>query len=99
MNGAMNQAINQAMNPARHAGRAEIDQAIAAMLDEYRNNDWMLNEHWPLNEPHVRLMIADVMARFTPGPDGATARCRVLQWLHKFPVQPPRLSRYRYRRL
>ncbi|MBC8030782.1 MAG: methyltransferase domain-containing protein [Pyrinomonadaceae bacterium] len=46
-----------------------IDQAIAAMLDEYRGNDWMLNEHWPLNEPHVRLMIADVMARFPPGPN------------------------------
>lgn len=37
------------------------------MLDQYRDNSWMLNEHWPLNEPHVRLMIADVMARFPPG--------------------------------
>jgi len=48
--------------------QAVVNQAIAAMLDEFRGNDWMLNEHWPLNEPHVRMMIADVMARFPPGP-------------------------------
>jgi len=37
------------------------------MLDRYRDNDWMINEHWPLNEPHVRLMMTDILARFTPG--------------------------------
>lgn len=36
------------------------------MLDYYRGNDWMLNEHWPLNEPHVRLMLRDIMSRFPP---------------------------------
>ncbi len=46
---------------------AEIERAISAMLNEYRDNEWMLNEHWPLNEPHVRLMIADVSARYPPG--------------------------------
>lgn len=49
--------------------QAAVDQAIAAMLAEFRGNDWMLDEHWPLNEPHVRMMIADVMARFPPGPN------------------------------
>jgi 2-polyprenyl-3-methyl-5-hydroxy-6-metoxy-1,4-benzoquinol methylase len=47
---------------------AEIERAIASMRHEYRENYWMLDEHWPLNEPHVRLMIADVMSRFPPGP-------------------------------
>lgn len=41
-----------------------IERAIAAMLHEFRDNEWMLDEYWPLNEPHVRLMIADVIARF-----------------------------------
>ena len=57
------------MNRRNHNGGAEVERAIAAMLDEYRGNDWMLTEHWPLNEPHVRLMIADTMARFPPGPN------------------------------
>lgn len=52
----------------RNGVGGEIEDAIAAMLNEYRDNEWMLNEHWPLNEPHVRLMIADVTARFPPGP-------------------------------
>ncbi len=55
------------MSTVRESG--EIERAIGAMLNEFSNNEWMLNEHWPLNEPHVRLMIADVMARFPPGPD------------------------------
>ena len=45
---------------------AEIERAVAAMRQEFSDNEWMLDEHWPLNEPHVRLMIADVMARFPP---------------------------------
>lgn len=57
------------MSRARATTQPEIEQAIAAMRYEYRQNDWMLNEHWPLNEPHVRLMIADAMARFPPGAD------------------------------
>jgi 2-polyprenyl-3-methyl-5-hydroxy-6-metoxy-1,4-benzoquinol methylase len=44
-----------------------IERAIAAMLKEYSDNDWLVNEHWPLNEPHVRLMISDTLARFPPG--------------------------------
>ncbi len=51
------------------AVQPDIEQAIAAMCHEYRDNDWMLNEHWPLNEPHVRLMISDVMAHCPPRPD------------------------------
>jgi 2-polyprenyl-3-methyl-5-hydroxy-6-metoxy-1,4-benzoquinol methylase len=46
-----------------------IEEAIAAMLAEYGDNDWMLKEHWPLNEPHVRLMVSDVLARIAPGTD------------------------------
>jgi 2-polyprenyl-3-methyl-5-hydroxy-6-metoxy-1,4-benzoquinol methylase len=45
-----------------------IERAIAAMRQEFRDNEWMLDEHWPLNEPHVRLMISDVLERFPPGP-------------------------------
>src|ERR1043165_9470613 len=41
----------------------EVGRAVAAMLHEYRHNPWMLDEHWPLNEPHVSLMIAAVLAR------------------------------------
>jgi 2-polyprenyl-3-methyl-5-hydroxy-6-metoxy-1,4-benzoquinol methylase len=54
---------------ASAAMQPDIEQAIAVMRHEYRDNDWMLNEHWPLNEPHVRLMVSDVMARFPPRPD------------------------------
>ncbi len=43
---------------------SEVERAISAMRDKYRENVWMLDEHWPLNEPHVRLMIADVIKRF-----------------------------------
>ena len=25
----------------------EVERAIAAMLDEFRDNEWMLVEHWP----------------------------------------------------
>ncbi len=57
------------MNRANRNEANDIDRAIAAMLNEYRGNDWMLGEHWPLNEPHVRLMIADTMGRFPPGPN------------------------------
>jgi 2-polyprenyl-3-methyl-5-hydroxy-6-metoxy-1,4-benzoquinol methylase len=47
---------------------AVIEQAIAAMLEEFGDNDWLINEHWPLNEPHVRLMISDLVTRFPPRP-------------------------------
>lgn len=46
-----------------------IERSIGAMLDEYSDNLWLVNEHWPLNEPHVRLMISDILRRFPPGPD------------------------------
>lgn len=42
------------------------------MLDRYQGNAWMLTEHWPLNEPHVRLMITDIMTRFPPHSQGAS---------------------------
>jgi 2-polyprenyl-3-methyl-5-hydroxy-6-metoxy-1,4-benzoquinol methylase len=47
----------------------QFEQAALSMLDEFRDNVWMLNEHWPLNKPHVRLMVEDIMTRFPPGPD------------------------------
>ncbi|OLE54012.1 MAG: hypothetical protein AUG51_10335 [Acidobacteria bacterium 13_1_20CM_3_53_8] len=50
------------------AVKVEAEHAIASMLHEYRYNSWMINEHWPLNEPHVRLMIDDVVTRFPPHP-------------------------------
>ncbi|HST52662.1 MAG TPA: methyltransferase domain-containing protein [Pyrinomonadaceae bacterium] len=55
------------MSRANGAGR-EVERAVAAMLHEFRDNHWMLDEHWPLNEPHIRLMISDVLERFPPGP-------------------------------
>lgn len=55
--------------------RLQVERAIAAMLDQYRDNSWMLNEHWPLNEPHVRMMIADIMARFPAGSDVLDVGC------------------------
>lgn len=51
------------------AGQSEVERAIGEMLYEYRDNDWMLEEHWPLNEPHVRLMVADVLEHHPPGSD------------------------------
>jgi 2-polyprenyl-3-methyl-5-hydroxy-6-metoxy-1,4-benzoquinol methylase len=45
-----------------------VERAIAVMRNEYRDNEWMLNEYWPLNEQHVRLMIKDVTARFPASP-------------------------------
>lgn len=52
-----------------NGGGEKIERAIAAMRHEFRDNQWMLDEHWPLNEPHVRLMIEDVMSRFPPSPN------------------------------
>ena len=51
------------------AMKVETEQAIASMLDAYRDNSWMIHEHWPLNEPHVRLMIDDVIRSFPPSFD------------------------------
>jgi 2-polyprenyl-3-methyl-5-hydroxy-6-metoxy-1,4-benzoquinol methylase len=50
-------------------GSTQVEQAIVDMLDQYRCNAWMINEHWPLNEPHVRLMMTDILAQFPPGRD------------------------------
>ena len=57
------------MSTLAKAARPNIEQAIATMLSEYSNNEWLLKEYWPMNEPHVRLMISDSMARFPPGSD------------------------------
>lgn len=54
------------MKSANALPSQRIEQAITAMLEEYRDNEWMLNNHWPIIEPHVRLMITDVMKRFPP---------------------------------
>lgn len=50
----------------QNGAQPEIERAIRAMLHEYRDNKWMVKEHWPLNEPHVRRMIRDVITRFPP---------------------------------
>src|SRR4051812_26778948 len=51
------------MSGLNGAGR-EVERAIGAMREKYRENIWMFDEHWPLNEPHVRLMIGDIIERF-----------------------------------
>ncbi len=56
-------------NKPAKAQPPSIEEAITAMLKEYGDNDWLLHEHWPLNEPHVRLMVSDVLARIAPGPN------------------------------
>lgn len=56
------------MNQLNGAGGG-IERAIDAMRHEYRDNEWMLKEYWPLNEPHVRLMIKDIAARFPASPN------------------------------
>ena len=48
---------------------SKVERAIAAMRNEFCGNEWLLNEYWPQNEAHVRLMIADAIACFPPGPD------------------------------
>ena len=64
----MNRAIElpQAMTPVNGSGN-RVEAAIGAMRREFAGNDWLLNEHWPLNEPHVRLMAMDLMDHFPPG--------------------------------
>jgi 2-polyprenyl-3-methyl-5-hydroxy-6-metoxy-1,4-benzoquinol methylase len=52
------------MSNAAAIPMANVESAITKMLDQYRGNRWMVEEYWPMNEPHVRLMIKDVMARF-----------------------------------
>src|SRR6267142_4742412 len=54
------------MTPVNGSGNG-VESAVAAMRREFEGNDWLLNEHWPLNEPHVRLMAMDLMAHFSPG--------------------------------
>lgn len=38
---------------------AAIEDAIDAILKEFANNPWMLNEHWPLIAHHVRRCARD----------------------------------------
>jgi hypothetical protein len=45
-----------------------LERAIATMLDRFVDNEWFMSEYWPINEPHVRRMIADVIRRRPPGP-------------------------------
>lgn len=49
------------------AVQPEVERAIIGMLGHYPGNSWLVDEHWPLNEPLVRLMVKDVMMRFPPG--------------------------------
>jgi len=51
----------------RAIAEADVERAIAALLRHLRHNEWFIGEHWPVNEPHVRSMIADVGACFRPG--------------------------------
>lgn len=49
--------------------QAPEEQAISAMLEQYRDNPWLTKVYWSTFEPHVRLMIADITKRFPPGKD------------------------------
>lgn len=44
------------------------ENAIGAMLHEFRHNNWMVKEHWPLIESHVRLILADALKHVPPAP-------------------------------
>lgn len=39
--------------------------AVRELLDTMRDNPWFVENHWPLNEPHVRAMIDDVSSRLS----------------------------------
>lgn len=41
--------------------------AVGELLHFMRGNPWFINEHWPLNEPHVRQMVDDVTGHLPPG--------------------------------
>ena len=40
--------------------------AVRELLEFMHGNSWFLEQHWPLNEPHVRQMVEDVTAHLTP---------------------------------
>jgi 2-polyprenyl-3-methyl-5-hydroxy-6-metoxy-1,4-benzoquinol methylase len=50
-----------------------VEHAIERMLATYRDNGWFIDEHWPVNAPHVRRMVSDLEHRL-PGLE----RARVL---------------------
>ncbi len=40
--------------------------SVAELLQFMRGNTWFLEQHWPLNEPHVRQMVEDVSEHLQP---------------------------------
>lgn len=52
---------------AKHTPVAEqaYRSAVRELLDTMRDNPWFVENHWPLNEPHVRAMIDDVSSRLS----------------------------------
>lgn len=57
------------MSSAKLVRQAPEEQAISAMLEQYRDNRWLTDEYWSVFEPHVRLMMADITERFPPSKD------------------------------
>ena len=45
---------------------AQIDAAIAAMLREFRDNPWFMDEFWPASRQRVRMIVNDVTAHAPP---------------------------------
>jgi len=43
-----------------------VEHAIERMLVAYQDNRWFIDEHWPVNAPHVRRMVSDLVRRL-PG--------------------------------
>lgn len=38
-----------------------VGDAVGRMLNEFADERWFLESHWPLNIPHVRLMLQDIL--------------------------------------
>jgi SAM-dependent methyltransferase len=45
---------------------ADVEGAIAALGEEFRENEWFVYEYWPEFEPQVRVMLADIVACYPP---------------------------------
>jgi 2-polyprenyl-3-methyl-5-hydroxy-6-metoxy-1,4-benzoquinol methylase len=52
--------------PPTFASASSLNDAVVNMLNEYSENNWLINTCWPENEARVRLMVADVLARYVP---------------------------------
>jgi 2-polyprenyl-3-methyl-5-hydroxy-6-metoxy-1,4-benzoquinol methylase len=44
----------------------DIEQVITDILEKYRDNRWFIDTYWPENEARTRLILNDILVRFTP---------------------------------